>query len=292
MAVFGVTTAPSRDALEPFDDDLLAGLQPLVDHPEAVDARARPSRCGTTPCCPRRRRRRCTGSASPARRAAGPAARPSSVRLEPRAGRTGRAGRAARGSGTQLQRQRARWSGRCCARRCRGAPCAGCTRAVGQDQLDGHRLPDRRLPAAPGCVGRAACTPLRRCPRGRRWVDDGDGRQQRALAAPDQVAGLDLRRADQAVNRREDASCSRDRATALSTAAFCASTCAIAASRAETALSSSIWLTACCAASGVSRFTSLLVLSTRPARSRGSPSRCERRPRAASGRSGRAAGPS
>ena len=66
---------PSLSALKPFGDDLLAGLQPVFDDPERCRPADRPSRCGTRPCCRRRRPRRCTGSAVPARRAAARGAR-------------------------------------------------------------------------------------------------------------------------------------------------------------------------------------------------------------------------
>ena len=77
--VFGVTTAPSRTFCIALDDHAVAGLEAVLDHPEAAHARADRHVAERHLVVGCRRRRRCRGSAAPAPRAAGRAARPSSI---------------------------------------------------------------------------------------------------------------------------------------------------------------------------------------------------------------------
>ena len=93
-------------------------------------------------------------------------------------------------------------------------------------------------------------------------VDLRNRDEQRAFAAPDEVAGLDLRRPDEAVERRADRGVAEVEFGLLESrlrGVHLGDRCVPG----RGALSSSCWLTACCAARGVRRATSLLDFSSR-----------------------------
>ena len=135
-------------------------------------------------------------------------------------------------------------------------------RAVGEDEIDGHRLTAARLPELVGAPRDAKVLRLADASR----EQDGSiwDTVVSSVLSPRPTRLPDLTSVVPTSPLIGEVTLVYPRSSrALSTDALCASTCALAASWFATALSSSCWLTAWLAASGLRRFTSFWVFASR-----------------------------